>query len=162
MRPLIPFLLLVAGCPARLPPPTAAPSATVPVGAILDAWHAAAAASDLDAYFRLMTEDAIFLGTDATERWDVAELRAYAEPPFSEGRGWVFEVLRRDVVVQGDLAWFDEDLRGERLGPARGSGVLRREDGRWRIAHYNLALTVPNERFDEVRRLLDGTAPNDP
>ena len=29
------------------------------------------------------------------------------------------------------------------------------DDGTWRIAHYNLAVTVPNERFREVRELLE-------
>ena len=52
-------------------------------------------------------------------------------------------------------AYFDEDLEAVNLGPARGSGVLRRDaEGQWRIAHYNLAITVPNDRFDEVRTLL--------
>ena len=129
------------------------PDEVAAVGRALDAWHAAAAASDGPRYFAAFTDDAIFLGTDATERWTVAELRAYAERPFSEGRGWGMRAVRRDVVVEGDLAWFDEDLDAVNLGPARGSGVLRREGGRWRIAHYNLAITVPNERFAAVRAL---------
>ena len=58
-------------------------------------------------------------------------------------------------MVRGDVAWFDEDLDAANLGPARGSGVLvRGDDGVWRIAHYNLAITVPNERFDRVRAVL--------
>src|SRR5690349_16554349 len=40
------------------------------IGAVLDDWHAAAAAADEERYFGLMTEDSVFLGTDATERWD--------------------------------------------------------------------------------------------
>ncbi|HQY65026.1 MAG TPA: serine hydrolase domain-containing protein, partial [Polyangiaceae bacterium] len=40
------------------------------------------------------------------------------------------------------------------LGPARGSGVLVREGGRYKILQYNLAITVPNERFASVKRLL--------
>jgi hypothetical protein len=70
-------------------------------------------------------------------------------------------VVRRAVAFDGDgaTAWFDEDLRGERLGAARGSGVLVRAGGRWTIAQYNLALTVPNERFGEVRALLDAPPP---
>jgi hypothetical protein len=105
-----------------------------------------------------MTPDAIFLGTDATERWTIAELRAYAERPFSEGRGWRMRPVRRGVIVRGDVAWLDEDLDAVNLGPARGRAVLVREDGRWRIAHYDLAITVPNERFDDVRALLLGVA----
>lgn len=123
---------------------------------VLDAWHAAAAASDEDGYFALMTEDAVFLGTDATERWDRDAFRAYAHAPFSEGRGWRMRAVRREVtIVDGRVAYFDEDLETANLGPARGSGVLLREDrGAWRIAQYNLAITVPNARFGEVRALL--------
>jgi hypothetical protein len=60
----------------------------------------------------------------------------------------------------GRLAWFDEDRATERLGPCRGSGVLRREgDGAWKIVQYNLAVTVPNEKFDAVRAVLEAAAP---
>lgn len=127
---------------------------------VLDAWHDAAARSDEEGYFGRMTEDAIFLGTDATERWTRDEFRAYAHGPFSQGHGWHMHAIRRDVVIDGALAWFDEDLETVNLGPSRGSGVLRRgADGRWRIAQYNLAITVPNERFGEVRALLSAETP---
>ncbi len=149
--------VLLAGCGAATPHAVDRAAASDAVGEVLDAWHAAAARSDLEAYLGHMSDDAIFLGTDATERWTKAQLRAYAERPFAAGRGWVFRSVRRDVIVAdgGELAWFDEDLDTVGLGPARGSGVLRLgPDGRWRIVHYNLALTVPNERFDAVRAVL--------
>lgn len=134
-----------------------ADAARADVDAVLDDWHAAAASSDLERYLGHLTDDAIFLGTDATERWSVAELRDYAREPFAAGRGWRMRAVRRDVTVRGDVAWLDEDLDAVNLGPARGSGVLvRGGDGRWRIAQYNLAITVPNERFVEVRDLLRG------
>ena len=64
------------------------------------------------------------------------------------------------MTLRGDAAWFDEDLETANLGPSRGSGVLERgADGRWRIAQYNLAITVPNERFREVRTLLQDAGP---
>lgn len=152
--------LLLSAC-AACPPPAATHVASAEeraaVDATLDGWHAAAAASDLEGYLARMTPEAIFLGTDATERWTVAELRAYAERPFSEGRGWVMRSVRRDVFVHGDVALFDEDLDAVNLGAARGSGALvRGADGAWRIVHYDLTVTVPNERFDEVRDLLAG------
>ncbi|RLB48895.1 MAG: hypothetical protein DRI90_25030, partial [Deltaproteobacteria bacterium] len=52
-------------------------------------------------------------------------------------------------------AWFDEDLDTPNLGPARGSGVVIRRENRWLIVHYNLAITVPNERFKAVKQLLE-------
>lgn len=129
------------------------------VAAVLDDWHAAAAASDEARYFDHFADDGIFMGTDATERWDVTAFRAYAHRPFSEGRGWVMRSVRRAIRVEGDLAYFDEDLETQNLGPSRGTGVLRWVQGRWRIAHYSLTITVPNERFDAVRALL--AAPSD-
>lgn len=131
------------------------------VAHLLDAWHAAAAHGDAERYFALMTERAVFLGTDATERWHRDAFRRYAAPHFEDGEGWTFRATRRAIVLHEShrVAWFDEDLATGRLGPARGSGVaVRDEAGRWRIAHYNLALTVPNGRFPAVRDALrDGT-----
>lgn len=120
----------------------------------LDDWHAAAAASDEVKYFSLMAEDSVFLGTDATERWNKKEFQAYAHKPFSESRGWKFLSVRRAIAAEGHLAFFDEDLSTENMGPARGSGVLRREAQGWRIVQYNLALTIPNDRFQDVHQLL--------
>lgn len=140
-------------------PPPMAGSQDESIGAVLDDWHAAAAASDEERYFGHFTQDAIFLGTDATERWDVPAFRAYAHPHFSAGHGWAFRVLRRAIMVDGDRAWFDEDLASESLGPLRGSGVLSNDGQRWRIAHYNLTLTIPNERVPAVRAALDDADP---
>lgn len=126
----------------------------VAVAAVLDDWHAAAAASDEDRYFGHFTDDGIFMGTDATERWDAPSFRVYAHRPFSEGRGWRMRSVRRAIRIVGEVAYFDEDLETVNLGPARGTGVMLRQDGRWRIAHYSLTITVPNERFDGVRALL--------
>ncbi|GAB5544953.1 MAG: nuclear transport factor 2 family protein [Sandaracinaceae bacterium] len=152
-RAAIVLLFLAAACGAAGARP-AGPQERGAIDAVIDGWHAAAARSDEDAYFALMTPDAIFLGTDATERWTRDALRAYAHPHFAVGNGWVMRATRRDVYVQGDVAWFDEDLETENLGPARGSGVLRRTPDGWRLAHYNLAITVPNDRFHSVRELL--------
>lgn len=166
MRTLLPLLLVVlaaVGCATCPPRVTSMTHGSTAIDEVLDGFHAAAAASDEERYFGFFTEGGVFLGTDATERWDVAAFRAYAHPHFAAGRGWVMRAVRRDVVVRGDVAWFDEDLDTRNLGPARGSGVLVREaDGAWRIAQYNLAITVPNERFGEVRALLAGSAPATP
>lgn len=139
------------------------------IGAVLDDWHDAAAHADEARYFGHFATNGVFLGTDASERWDVAAFRAYAHPHFAKGRAWAFHAVRRDIDVDADgaVAWFDEDLATEKLGPCRGSGVLVREGGAWRIAQYNLTATIPNERFavaheaTETATLLAGDA-NDP
>lgn len=123
----------------------------------LDDLHDAAAHADEPRYLAHFAHDAVFLGTDAKERWDLPAFTAFLHPHFAQGKGWTYHVERRAVSFDADggTAWFDEDLRGERLGPARGSGVLVREGGRWRVAQYNLALTIPNERFDELHAMLE-------
>ena len=117
------------------------------VSEVLDALHQAASDADFDRYFGLYATDVIFLGTDATERWDRAQFMEYARGPFSEGRGWTYTPLERHVYIApgGQTAWFDERLDNENLGETRGSGVLVKEEGEWRIAQYNLTIPVPNE-----------------
>lgn len=168
MRSAPALLAALLGCGgAAASSPTTEPSAPDPrparaaVGELLDGWHEAAAAADEARYFAAFAPDAVFLGTDASERWDVEAFRRYAHPHFERGRAWTFRATRRAVEVapSGDVAWFDEDLETEGLGPARGSGVAVRIGDRFLIAHYNLAITVPNDRFAEVRALLASPAP---
>jgi SnoaL-like domain len=146
---------------APAPPPFDRAGAERDASRELDDLHDAAARSDTGRYFAHYAPGATFLGTDATERWDLNAFHAYADPRFAQGKGWVFHVTRRALSFSrdGEVAWFDEDLRGEKLGPARGSGVLVHDHGRWQVSQYNLALTVPNERFGDVRALLDAPPP---
>lgn len=117
------------------------------VEAVLDDFHLAAAQADAGRYFAHFAPGAVFYGTDASERWSVEELEAYATPFFSEGRGWTYVAVERAVFLDddGDTAWFDERLENEKYGEVRGSGVLRWDGARWRVAQYNLAFPVPNE-----------------
>jgi CubicO group peptidase (beta-lactamase class C family) len=139
--------------------PTSPHVAEGQVGAVLDAFHAAAARADEEAYFGAFAEGGVFLGTDASERWTVAEFRAYAHPHFAKKKAWSFRATRRTVRLAPDgmTAWFDEDLATANLGPARGSGVLVRTspEAPWKIAHYNLSTVVPNPRFAEVKRVIE-------
>jgi ketosteroid isomerase-like protein len=127
------------------------------IATVLDDWHDAAAHADEARYFSHLAPNAVFLGTDASERWGVSAFRAYAHPRFAEGRAWRFHSVARHITLcaNGDVAWFDESLATERLGPARGSGTLVKTGPTWRISQYDLSLTIPNERFAEVRKILD-------
>ncbi|HTO99099.1 MAG TPA: nuclear transport factor 2 family protein [Myxococcales bacterium] len=120
----------------------------------LDDFHDAAARADEERYFAHFAPGGVFLGTDATERWDVAAFRAYAHPYFAKGKAWSFRAARRFIAVRGEVAWFEEDLETQNLGPARGSGVLVRSGPRWLIEQYVLSIPIPNQRFKEVRELL--------
>ncbi len=117
------------------------------VADVLDDFHDAAAKADAGRYFDHFAPGAIFLGTDATERWTIPEMRAYAMPHFEAGRGWTYTATERFVGIDahGTTAWFDERLQHDSYGELRGSGALRKYGSTWRIAQYNLALPVPND-----------------
>jgi ketosteroid isomerase-like protein len=117
------------------------------VARALDAFHDAASRADQDAYFELMTDNVVFLGTDATERWQGQEFREFVNQYFPNGQGWTYTPTERriDLAPDGSWALFDELLINEKLGQCRGSGVLVRQEGQWRIAQYNLSVPVPND-----------------
>lgn len=143
--------LLVAALLAATPAPPDRKAAETQVSAVLDDWHRAAAAADEARYFGHFTADAVFLGTDATERWTRDAFRAWARPFFSRGKAWSFTPRTRHVSFSrdGEVAWFDEALDTANMGPCRGSGVLVREGGAWRIAQYNLSVPIPNALVKE-------------
>ncbi len=132
--------------------------AVATIGAVLDDFHDAAAAADTERYFGHFSSDAVFLGTDATERWSPAQFRAYAEPFFSEGTGWSYTATERHVGLSADrrTAWFDERLHNDKYGETRGSGALVLIADRWYITQYNLAIPVPNDLAgDLVTRIAE-------
>jgi ketosteroid isomerase-like protein len=126
------------------------------VDAVLTAFHDAASRADSDVYFKLLSDDAIYLGTDAGERWTVDEFKAFAEPYFSEGRGWTYTATSRNIVIGpgGSTAWFDELLWNESYGTCRGTGVLVASPDGWRIAQYHLTFPVPNELAEDIVALI--------
>ena len=124
------------------------------VSSVLDAWHHAASKADFDTYFSLMTEDGVFLGTDATENWQNQEFRNFSKPYFDKGKAWSFTTVERNVYLSADkkFAWFDE-LLDTQMKLCRGSGVLKKIDGEWKIAHYVLSIAVPNENVGDLIKL---------
>ena len=127
---------------------------------VLDDWHDAAAKADETRYFRHMAEDAVFLGTDGTERWSKVQFQAYAHPYFAKGKAWSFRAARRAISFSKDgaTAWFDEELDTPNMGPCRGSGVLRKERGTWRIVQYNLSVPIPNDLMKQVKGIIEDSA----
>lgn len=124
------------------------------INTTLDAWHKAAADAKFDLYFSFMAADGIFIGTDATENWNVAQFKAFSKPYFDKGKAWNFKALQRNIYFNQakDLAWFDE-LLDTQMKICRGSGVMRKEHGQWKIAHYVLSVTVPNDVVDDVVKI---------
>lgn len=121
------------------------------IGRVLNQWHKDVAQFDYDAYFNKMTEDAVFVGTDASEVWSKEEFQDFCKPFFDKKQTWDFKPISRNVYLDHEIqtAWFDE-LLDTWMGVCRGSGVLIYEDTQWKIQHYVLSVVVPNEDMNKV------------
>jgi hypothetical protein len=120
----------------------------------LDLWHQAAANANFEDYFNLMTNDGVFIGTDATENWQNEAFKAFSKPYFDKGKAWSFKAVDRNIYVYEDqkIAWFDE-LLDTQMKLCRGSGVLKLENNQWKVAHYVLSIAIPNDNVTEVVKL---------
>jgi hypothetical protein len=159
--PVLALLLTVAtGCSAPEAAPLDRAAEAAAAEAVLSDLHRLASEADFGAYFQLFTPDAVFMGTDATERWSVDDFRGYA----SASSGWTYEMTERNLFLDEDgrTAWFDERLENANYGETRGTGVLLRTEDGWEIAQYNLTIPVPNdlarEFVDRIRELEAGGA----
>ncbi len=126
------------------------------INTVLDDWHLAAANADFEGYFGKMTKDAVFIGTDATENWQNEEFKEFSKPYFDAGKAWSFTSVQRNIYINKtkDFAWFDE-LLDTQMKICRGSGVLKKENGQWKIAHYVLSIAVPNENVGELIQIKE-------
>ena len=117
----------------------------------LDSFNVAAAKADYNSYFNYFTDDAIFIGTDATERWDKKAFMIWAKPYFDKGKAWIFTSIDRHIYFDktGNTAWFDE-LLNTQMKICRGSGILVKNDTTWKIKQYVLSVTVPNSKLDST------------
>ncbi len=117
------------------------------IGALLDSCNAAAGRADYDQYFSYFAEDAVYIGTDATEVWSKPAFMQWAKPFFDRKRAWDFHSLERHIYLSKDaeIAWFDELLDAPFAKICRGSGVLARQEGKWKMQQYVLSMTVPNQ-----------------
>lgn len=113
---------------------------------VLDDLHRYAANANMKAYFSLYNEDAVFIGTDASETWTLEDFKQYASPVFSSGKGWTYTPVERQITVakSAQTAWFVEMLHSETYGTTRGTGVLVKSEDQWKIAQYHLTIPIPN------------------
>ncbi len=135
---------------ALLPAMSLADNQRAAIDALIDGLHQDAHEGNFQTYFDRYTPDAVFLGTDKSERWTIDQFKVYAEPAFEDGHGWTYSVKERNWEGEGTTRWFDEVLHNEKLGHCRGTGVVELIDGEWKIAHYALTMLVPNDIAAEV------------
>ena len=118
-------------------------------------WHDAASRADSEAYFGAIDENGIYIGTDKTERWTKQEFYDWSRKYFEAGKAWSFVGEDRHIYCSknGKTAWFDEVVDNGTT-EWRGSGVLVKKKGGWKIMQYVLSVPVPNEIYKEVLRLI--------
>jgi len=153
MKKIIPglaiSLVLIACQPTNSPSDPA--TTKKEIGIMLDSFNRAAARADFNAYFNYYTEDGIFCGTDATERWDKKQFMEWSKPYFDKGKAWDFTAIDRHIYLapDGNMAWFDE-LLSTQMKICRGSGVIVKQNNDWKLKQYVLSTTVPNSLVDTV------------
>ncbi|MDA7803743.1 nuclear transport factor 2 family protein [Crocinitomix sp.] len=121
---------------------------------LMNKWHNDVAVFDFEAYFGFMSDDFIFLGTDPSERWTKEAFANYSKPYFDRKSTWDFKTNWRNWYFSDDysMAWFEESLDTQ-MEECRGSGVLSKVDGEWKIAYYNLSVVIENEKMRKFIKL---------
>lgn len=119
---------------------------------LIDNWHISAGKADFNRYFGAMTDDFVFLGTAPGERWNKEQFTIFSKPYFDKGKAWNFKPSNRIWKIKKNIAWFDEDLDTWMKG-CRGSGIVEKIKGKWKISYYNLTVLIENEKIKEFIEL---------
>jgi SnoaL-like domain len=124
------------------------------INSLLDSFNIAAANADFNKYFNYFADDAVFIGTDATENWDKKSFMVWAKPHFDHKKTWNFKSLGRNIYLDaaGRFAWFDEILNTQ-MKLCRGSGVLEKNGEEWKLKQYVLSITIPNNQVDSIVKI---------
>ena len=128
---------------------------TIEINSLMDNWHKAAATGDEKVFFGSMGKDAIYIGTDASERWTKSAFETWSKKFFDRDSAWDFKPIERQIHFSesGKTAWFNETL-DTWMGICRASGVLEKVEENWQLQHYHLSVTVPNELIEPFLKLM--------
>lgn len=122
----------------------------------MDTWHRAAAKANAEVFFGMMSEDAVYIGTDKTERWLRDELREWASGAFARESAWTFKATKRNwqIHAENQFAICDELLETW-MGPCRSTAVLSWNGDSWQIIHYQLSVTIDNNKIEDFKSLQE-------
>lgn len=154
VKPIVLLIAVLCFCPGVEAQKPAIPS-TQTIDSIMNEWHKNAADADM-AYFDKIAADGIYIGTAKEERWTKDEFLNFSEKYFARGEAWDFTPTERNIAFSkdGSVAWFDE-LLDTWMGVCRGSGVLELQKGKWKIMHYHLSVSIPNEIIKQVVKEIE-------
>lgn len=147
------FLGLIA-CHQSKAPESSEPLLKKEIQTLIDQWHLDAAKAKFVPYFEFLDSTAVFIGTDASEIWSKQAFSSYSKPHFDKGKAWSFLALERNIYLDDEkkTAWFDE-LLDTHMGLCRGSGILLKKSGVWKLQHYVLSLTIPNDHVNQIKSI---------
>ncbi len=122
---------------------------------LINEWHHAAAIADRKSFFGFMTKDAVYIGTDTSERWQRDEMEDWSSQYFERSSAWTFTPISRNITFGPvkNIAWFDE-LLDTPMGVCRSTGIVECIDDKWKLVHYQLSLTLPNGKLDDFKKLI--------
>lgn len=121
----------------------------------MDQWHLAAAKADAEGFFGSMAVEGVYIGTDKTERWLRDELRDWSAAAFERESAWTFVSQERNwqILEEKELAICDELLQTW-MGPCRATAVLEKRKNTWQIIHYQLSVTIDNDKIEDFKQLV--------
>ena len=102
---------------------------------------------------RSSEDQRVGLSGPSEENWNKKAFESFAKPYFDKGKAWSFTALERHIYFSqdGKIAWFDE-LLNTQMKICRGSGILVKVKNTWKIKHYVLSMTIPNDNTNEVAK----------
>lgn len=120
----------------------------IKINFLMNSWHIAAASANEKDFFQLMSDSCIYKGTDKTERWTKTEFHSFCKPFFDKGKAWDFKPLERNIRLDDNFqtAWFDERL-DTWMGECKATGILKKENGQWKLWLYDLSVTIDNDKI---------------
>lgn len=132
---------------------------TTVLSTLVDEWHHAAAVADEKIFFDDMSDDAVYLGTDESERWLKADFIVWSKKYFDRESAWDFKPYSRNIQFSDDhkTAWWDEKL-DTWMGTCSGAGVATHTMNGWKIRHYQLAMMIPNDKVNSVLEAIKKTS----
>ncbi|WP_394129009.1 nuclear transport factor 2 family protein [Shewanella maritima] len=120
------------------------------INSLLNQLHEAAATANWQTYFDLYHPKAVFIGTDASERWSMIQFQQYAE----KTSGWSYDLQSRELIKVDGTIVFDEQLYSASYGVSRGTGALVKTEAGWKVLQYHLSFPIPNEQAKRITTLI--------